>query len=155
MTTLTGSIADLGLLDTHTVNIAWSDGTNSTSNVDPTTRIFVATHNFTSRIVNGITTNAFSAVVTVTDNDGAMVAGNASTNILDAIPRAVEDKKSGQRNKSVDVAILANDTDADGNGTLQPSTVALVMQPSVGTASILPDGRSASNRQPISEVGSN
>ncbi|MDZ4853052.1 MAG: PKD domain-containing protein [Pirellulaceae bacterium] len=139
-TFVTGRIGDVGLLDTHIVSIAWSDGTSSAATVDPITRIFQASHPFQTSLVNGVPNGQFTANVTITDDDGGQVTGATSANVLNSIPRAINDAKRGQTNRAVDLNVLANDSDADGNDTINPSSVTFVMQPTVGTLSMQPDG---------------
>jgi hypothetical protein len=68
--------------------------------------------------------------------------GMVRITILDGTPRntapvARDDKATVQAGGSVDINVLANDEDADGD----PLTVALVSQPASGEAELLADGR--------------
>ncbi len=66
-TSVLGSLVDPGTLDSHTVMIAWGDGTQSAATVDDTTHLFTASHQYIQD--SGAGTYALTA--TVTDSDGA------------------------------------------------------------------------------------
>lgn len=64
-TTLSGIVADDGVLDSHTVTIDWGDGSAlETVGVDFATRTFTATHTFGA-------IGSYTVSVTATDSDGA------------------------------------------------------------------------------------
>lgn len=66
--TVTGTFADAGVLDSHTGTIDWGDGTQSALTVDDTNHTFTATHVF------GASVNAnpalYGVTATLTDKDG-------------------------------------------------------------------------------------
>ena len=67
--TLTGSLTDVGSLDTHTVSIIWGDGSVGTNAaVDSTNRTFTATHTFINDGTGPL--DRASINVIVTDDDG-------------------------------------------------------------------------------------
>lgn len=70
-------------------------------------------------------------------------AGNVSNEAVVTVtvnnrPIAVPDTVSTVKNKEIDINVLANDSDLDG--TLNPATVQIVVNPSSGTATVLPNG---------------
>jgi hypothetical protein len=73
---LTGSYADPGVSDAHTVVVDWGDGTTSPATVDPATRTFQATHLYRNN-PPGQPTGAFQVTAAVTDGDG--LSGSATT----------------------------------------------------------------------------
>ena len=44
LVTVSGSFSDASGLDTHTLEVAWGDGTTSSATIDPVARTFTATH---------------------------------------------------------------------------------------------------------------
>jgi PKD repeat protein len=68
-TSLSGTFSDPGVLDTHTVGIAWGDGTTDTLNLAAGVLSFgPVSHSFTQALVQASITNTIT--VTVTDKDG-------------------------------------------------------------------------------------
>src|SRR4029078_1355019 len=74
--TLTGSFADVSPLDTHTVVIAWGDGSTSNAAVNPLTRTFSATHQFVDDNPTGTSSDTYNITASVTDDDTG--SGSAS-----------------------------------------------------------------------------
>src|SRR5439155_27296522 len=82
-TTLSGSFADPGTLDTHTVVINWGDGSSSTLNLAAgVTSISGLTHQYLDESVSG----SYCVIVTVTDDDGASASGSTSVAVNDVAP---------------------------------------------------------------------
>src|SRR6185436_8889064 len=77
--TVSGAYSDAGSLDTHSVLVAWGDGTSSAASVDAATRSFSATHRY-------LNDGAFSLSATVTDDDGASDSASAVVTVTDLAP---------------------------------------------------------------------
>jgi Ca2+-binding RTX toxin-like protein len=69
--TLTGTLTDPGVLDTHTVSVDWGDGSVGSVDVDPTTHNFSTTHQYFAN-PSGTATDTFTIQATATDNDGGV-----------------------------------------------------------------------------------
>jgi subtilisin family serine protease len=109
-----------------------SQPANGTLSVDPQTGQVTYTPNF---YFSG--TDSFTYYVK--DNNGPGVASRFATvtinvNHVNQVPVANNDSASTTYSTPVAINVLANDT--DGSGTLVPSTVTIVNQPSFGTATI-------------------
>ncbi len=77
--TITGSVEDVGTLDTHTIEIQWGDGSSSTVAVDPVTRTFSAEYQYLDDDPTATSSDIYSITVTATDDDGG--AGTADTSV--------------------------------------------------------------------------
>ena len=76
----------------------------------------------------------------VTDGDGDAVTANVAINVTfinDAAPVAVNDAVSTNEDTSVTIDILANDTDIDGNSTIDRISTVIKSDPSHGTLSVI------------------
>ncbi len=74
----------------------------------------------------------------LTDGNGDAVTANANitvTFINDAAPVAVNDNKSTNEDTSVTIDVLANDSDVDGNQTIDKASVLIKTDPSNGSLS--------------------
>ncbi len=76
--TLTGTIADPGVLDSETVSIVWGDGGTTAATVNLATRAFSATHTYLDNPPNQ-PDGSYTIMVTATDNAGGK--GSASTSV--------------------------------------------------------------------------
>ncbi|MDC0936029.1 PKD domain-containing protein [Pirellulales bacterium] len=77
--TVTGSVDDVGVLDTHVVNIEWGDGTISEGvPVDPATRTFTADYEY---IDGGV----YEITVTAIDDDGGISAPVNTSAIIQGV----------------------------------------------------------------------
>jgi hypothetical protein len=105
-----------GTVDATTVTIV-TDVTNGSTSVNPTTGVVTYTH-------DGSETLSDSFTYTVQDNNGA-TSNTATVTItvtpVNDPPVANDDSDTVAEGDSVVIAVLANDTDADG--TLNPATV--------------------------------
>jgi uncharacterized delta-60 repeat protein len=77
--TVTGSYTDAGSLDTHSVEIAWGDGSTSLATVDPLTRTFTASHTF-------LDDGEYTLTATVTDNTSALATATAVLTVQNLAP---------------------------------------------------------------------
>ncbi|MBX2852319.1 MAG: PKD domain-containing protein [Phycisphaeraceae bacterium] len=77
--TLTGSFTDAGVLDTHTVSIAWGDGTTSNAVVDQAAGTFEATHTYLDDTAGAID-------VTLADDDGGSDVASESIAVTNVAP---------------------------------------------------------------------
>ncbi len=84
--TLVGRFSDAGTLDTHTVVIAWGDGTSSNATVNPSDRTFTATRVYVDDAPTATAFDIFNANITVTDNEGASVQQAVSVRINNVAP---------------------------------------------------------------------
>lgn len=79
------SFTDAGILDTHTAEIDWGDG-SPVSSVDPATSPFSLSHTYSDA-------GLYDVTVTVTDDDGGSDSETASVEVLDpveAVSRIIE-----------------------------------------------------------------
>ena len=70
--TLTGSFADDGSEDTHTVLVDWGDGSTSEATVDALSRTFTATHTYVDDQPTATSSDDYTVEVTVIDDDGGV-----------------------------------------------------------------------------------
>jgi 6-phosphogluconolactonase (cycloisomerase 2 family) len=124
--TVSGTIVDPGVNDTHTVTVAWGDGTATTlATVNPD-GTFTATHTYANNQANNA---PYAVVLTVADDDGASVSINASIEV-DNVPPAVTLSGAGSATVGTPYALAwsAIDPGADtisgwqvdwGDGTVQ------------------------------------
>ncbi|HEY3176926.1 MAG TPA: Ig-like domain-containing protein [Candidatus Polarisedimenticolia bacterium] len=75
---------------------------------------------------------------TVSDGRGGVASANVTVTVspVNDAPMAVDDGVSGVRHDPIDIAVLANDGDVDGDAL----TLVSVTRPNSGTAKIRPDG---------------
>ncbi|MHB9130687.1 MAG: beta strand repeat-containing protein [Armatimonadota bacterium] len=87
-TVVSGSFTDPGTLDTHTVTIAWGDGT-----ADTTLNLAAGVLTFTApahRYLNNQTANAaYTVNVTVTDSDSASATGSTTVTVNNVAPNTL------------------------------------------------------------------
>lgn len=77
--TVTGSYRDVGLLDTHSILVNWSDGSLTEAEVDQESRTFTATHILRDDNPTGTPSDIAAISVTIFDNGGlstSELAGN-------------------------------------------------------------------------------
>src|SRR5262249_15619640 len=88
-TTVSGSFADPGTQDTHTVVIRWGDGSpDTTLNLGAGVLPFSATHQYLDN-PTGQAHGAFQVTATVTDKDGDSGAGNTDIVVNNVAPSGV------------------------------------------------------------------
>jgi hypothetical protein len=135
-TTVTGSFADPGTLDPHTVVITWGDGSPNTSlNLLAGTLTFSATHQYLDN-PSGQPTGSFSIGVTVTDKDGGSGTGSATVQVRNVAPTVAAISGLPVAPVSVSAAVNGSASFTDpgtkdthtavwdwGDGTTSPGTV--------------------------------
>jgi hypothetical protein len=84
--TLTGTFADPGTLDTHTVSINWGDGSQNTLNLGQGVTSFNTTHTYTDDFLGGAATVHETIVVVVQDKGGAVDTASASVQVVNLPP---------------------------------------------------------------------
>ncbi|MGQ0463918.1 MAG: Ig-like domain-containing protein [Sporichthyaceae bacterium] len=77
---------------------------------------------------------------TISDGRGGTATATVTVTVANAAPKAVDDAVATAPNTAIDVAVLANDTDANIPGTTQKLVVTNVGTPANGTAALNPDG---------------
>ncbi|MFG0333067.1 MAG: Ig-like domain-containing protein, partial [Maioricimonas sp. JB049] len=77
---------------------------------------------------------------TVKDNLGAAGPETLISIRANAAPVAADDRGGTFQNEAVDIDVLANDSDPDGDDTLNPDSIVIVRQPTSGTAFALGGG---------------
>src|SRR5207248_3277796 len=83
-TTLTGSFADPGTQDAHTVDINWGDGSaDTTLPLDAGTLNFSADHTYQQNPADG---SAYTIQVTVSDADGASTSASSPLTVANVAP---------------------------------------------------------------------
>ncbi len=78
---------------------------------------------------------------TIKDNLGAQGAGALINIVANNAPIVVADRATTFQNEAVDIAVLANDSDPDLNGSLDAQSLVVVTPPSSGTAFPLQDSQ--------------
>ncbi len=69
--TVNGTFTDAGILDTHTVQVDWGDGTSATSStVDQAAGTFTAVHTYADDDPSGTSSDPYAINVTLSDDDG-------------------------------------------------------------------------------------
>ena len=85
-TTLSGSFADAGTLDSHTVVINWGDGSpTSTLHLAANVLNYSAVHQYTSVNTGGA---PYTVSIAITDKDGAAASGGTTVTVADITPTA-------------------------------------------------------------------
>ncbi len=78
---------DAGVLDTHTVEVDWGDGTPlETFNVSPGSQFFSTTHQYLDDDPSGTSSDVFSINVRVIDDDGGFAAGSTAVTVNNVAP---------------------------------------------------------------------
>jgi hypothetical protein len=133
--TLSGSLADIGLPDTHTVTVQWGDGSSSDAVVDAHTRTFVAHHVFAIDLVPG-----YRIQVLAQDDDGgvsAPVTIDTSGYLANRAPVAAPYTVTLNEGEAVTLDLLRDSTDADGD----PLQVFMLNSPQHGSLRSLGNGQ--------------
>lgn len=128
-----------------------------TNDIDPEGALDTSSVATQSDPIHGTVTVAPDGTVTYTPDPGFVgedsftytardLAGNTSnvatvTIRVNAPPTAEDDTASGVQNEPVTIDVLANDSDPDGSGSLDPATVAISDPPENGSAIVEADGR--------------
>src|SRR5262249_25002555 len=84
--TVTGTYADVGSLDTHTVTINWGDGTTTSATVNSTTHTFSATRLYADDNPTGTSPDVYPIVATVTDDDLGTGSAARSLTVANVAP---------------------------------------------------------------------
>src|SRR5207237_498147 len=86
-TTVAGSFTDPGTLDTHTVDIAWGDGSPDTVlHLDANVLTFSASHQYLDNPAGQAHGGAFAVSAVVTDKDGDSGGGGTSVVVNNVAP---------------------------------------------------------------------
>ena len=122
--TLTGTFTDPGILDTHTVSVAWGDGSDTAATVTEHdgSGTFTAMHTFLDN-PPGEPDGAYTIVATATDKDGGQ--GSASIQeTVDNVPPTVSDLilSQGSINEGGTITLTGDFTDP---GILDTHTVSV------------------------------
>lgn len=87
--TVTGSFADVGSADTHTVSIDWGDGSAATVlSFTGGERTFSATHKYLDDNPTGTGSDVYTVAATVTDDDGGVGSASAEVTVNNVAPTA-------------------------------------------------------------------
>ncbi|XAM00677.1 PKD domain-containing protein [Phycisphaeraceae bacterium D3-23] len=84
--TVSGTFADAGTADTHTVSVDWGDGTTSNATVDQGAGTYSATHTYVDDDPTGTPSDVSAIAVTVTDDDAGSAAGASSVTVNNVGP---------------------------------------------------------------------
>ena len=125
--TVTGSLTDVGTLDTHTVQIVWGDGQSSPATVTQGVggATFTATHRYLDDNPTGTLSDSYTISVTATDDDGGVSAAATQTiTVTNVIPVVTAVNLSQTTiDENGDVTVTGSLTDV---GTLDTHTVQIV-----------------------------
>ena len=105
--TVSGTIVDPGVNDTHTLTVAWGDGTATTMATVNPDGTFTATHTYANNQANNA---PYAVVLTVADDDGASVSINASIQV-DNVPPTVTLSGAGSATVGTAYALTWSATD--------------------------------------------
>lgn len=84
--TVSGTFADAGAADTHTVDIDWGDGTSSAATVDQVAGTYTATKVYTDDDPTGTASDVSAITVTVEDDDAGTAGGGTSVTVNNLAP---------------------------------------------------------------------
>ena len=84
--TVSGSLSDVGSLDTHTLAVAWGDGTTSAATIDPVARTFTASHTYPDDDPTGTASDAYAIDLTLSDDDGGVATAQVQTVVSNVAP---------------------------------------------------------------------
>jgi hypothetical protein len=122
---VTGSFTDPGVLDTHTVSIAWGDGSNSPATVTEANGdgTFTASHVYLDH-PPGVASGAETITATATDKDGGQGSAHTSVVVHDTPPVITALALSnGTINEGSDIVLTGTVTDPN---MLTPLFVSIV-----------------------------
>jgi len=108
-TTVSGTFADTGSLDTHTVLVGWGDGTSGSATVDPIARTFTASHQY-------LDDDQYTVDVTLTDDDGGTDNASTTVTVTNADPQIIQSENStdvsedGSRTDTYEVVLVSRPT---------------------------------------------
>ena len=88
-TTLTLSLSDAGVLDTHTVSVAWGDGTTGSAALAAGVSTFSAAHTYADDNPTGTPTDLASVSVTVSDDDTGSASQSVGVVVANLAPSGV------------------------------------------------------------------
>ena len=131
---VSGSFSDVGSLDTHTLEIAWGDGTTSPATIDPVARTFTASHTYLDDDPTGTASDAYAIDLTLSDDDGGVATAQVQTVVSNVAPviESVSATAAVDENGTVTVSGSFSDasgldnhtlTIAWGDGTLSAATI--------------------------------
>jgi Ca2+-binding RTX toxin-like protein/plastocyanin len=140
-TEVTVTFTDPGTNDTHTAVVDWGDGSADTT-VDPAVSPFAVSHMFT-------TAGTFTVQGCVTDDDGGVHCDSMEITVVgdNSPPEALDDSAATAEDTAVDIPVLTNDSDPDGDDfsitdfaatSAQGGTVSCTAAPNVGTCTYTP-----------------
>ncbi|RMF45407.1 MAG: hypothetical protein D6753_00210, partial [Planctomycetota bacterium] len=114
---LSGVFTDAGMLDTHTVEVDWGDGTTSNATVDPISRTLAASHVYLDDDPTDTPGDTYTIAVTVTDDDGASTTNAATVvrvqNVAPSITETSTDsRRPGDKTPGDNVVLTAVFTDS-------------------------------------------
>ncbi|MCB2043230.1 MAG: tandem-95 repeat protein, partial [Rhodoferax sp.] len=133
--TLTGSLADIGLQDTHVVTVTWGDGSSESVAVDAQTRSFVAQHLFAIDQVPG-----YRIQVSAQDDDGgvsATVSADTRGYLANRAPAAATYAITLFEGESVTLDLFTDNPDPDGD----PIQLFIVEPPAHGSLRAIGNGQ--------------
>jgi hypothetical protein len=121
---ISGTITDIGTLDTHVVRIAWGDGKSELVAVDPASRTYAASHRYLDDDPTGTPSDIATITVTAIDDDSGEGSKTAQVTLINLPP--VIESMSLDRHAIVEgdaVVLSGHVTDV---GTLDTHTVTIV-----------------------------
>jgi hypothetical protein len=83
---VTGTVSDPGVLDTHIVVVTWGDGTTSQQSLAAGGGSFSLSHTYADDNPTGTAADAYAVAVQVTDDDGGKSASSGSINVGNVAP---------------------------------------------------------------------
>lgn len=109
--TITGSFTDPGVLDTHTLVVNWGDGSSSPATIDPATRTFTASRQYTDDNPTGTPVDVYNVSLTLTDDDGASVVGGTTVTVNNVDPEITDFQISDVRLEGTEIVVTSDATD--------------------------------------------
>ncbi len=117
--TLNGSFSDVGILDTHTVEIDWGDGTTSFATVDPVARTFTADHQYLDDDPTATASDIYNVGVTLTDDDTGEATTATTVTVNNVAPTVTIDGAPGTADEGALVTLSSTVMDV---GSLDTQT---------------------------------
>ncbi len=106
---VSGTYADVGSLDTHTIAIHWGDGATTNASIDSATHTFTASHQYLDDDPTGTSSDVYTITATATDDDSGSGSASLSLTVANVAP-AVQ-ILPGANNTATSIHLISDVTD--------------------------------------------
>ncbi|MFN3152513.1 SdrD B-like domain-containing protein [Bremerella sp.] len=121
--TISGTLQDVGSLDTHEVTIDWGDGTSLPVTYDPVTGQFSASRQYLDDAPTGTSSDSYTISVTVTDDDLGTHTATTTVTVDNVAPELTSLVLNQAETEDHQVSVTGSFTDV---GTLDTHEVTIV-----------------------------